>query len=394
MQNTLLYFVKETDPKPKGSIALADVEKINHYGQNLFIKTSKKETVLKTTPELARQWADVLDHHRQLAGRTTRSASQILEGGAPPGAPGGAPGTGPPPGGAPGMGPPGMGPPPAMGPPPGGAPGGPPPMPGGAPPYSGGPPPKGGPPGGMGGGPPAPGPPAGPPGGPPGYPGGSPGSMPSPDGVGSMAPLAGPSKQSMANTRTVGSGAPKGMPAGMAGAQMGAPKGMAGAKCSPMGAGPVGMAGAQMGGGYGPTGASPGGSAPMGGGPSPPAVYEDCEPLVNELMRKLNAHYLITDATQKDAQIEAARTLMTLLDEANGVIRKVETVVKEETAEQSEIMGKMQQWIQRDNQLKQEIAQKKAQLEQIEREKTAKETQYMKMLEAAPTLAHVLKKKH
>eukprot|EP00746_Dinoflagellata_sp_MGD_P126054 gnl/MRDRNA2_/MRDRNA2_60983_c0_seq2.p1 gnl/MRDRNA2_/MRDRNA2_60983_c0~~gnl/MRDRNA2_/MRDRNA2_60983_c0_seq2.p1 ORF type:complete len:263 (-),score=71.13 gnl/MRDRNA2_/MRDRNA2_60983_c0_seq2:5-757(-) len=236
-----------------------------------------------------------------------------------------------------------------------------------------------------------------------------PGHFPPPDGSGSIPPS--PSMPSKAG--------------------MAAPKGMAGAVCSPAaratgyGGPPVGM---PQTGGYapmgGPAGASPmgapgrpsamaAGGPPMGGppmgGPSGPSavqcggmagtapqahpVYEVDEALINELLSKLHAHHLVTDASQKDAQVHAAQTLVALLDEAQQVCGKVEVVVKAETAEQGEIMGKMQSLVTRDNAIKQEISAKRAQLEQIEREKMAKETQYMKMLEAAPTLAHVLKKR-
>lgn len=358
MQNVLLYFTKNTDPTPKGSIPLTDIEKVHYSGQMFFIKTNVKETTLKTTPELARQWADVIDHHRQKA---RRSASETLQAkGGPPGKaypapPGGDPGMqhqmhqvhrmqgdapsmqeAPPPGG-----PPGMGPPPS-------------------------------------------------------------------DSAGIGAP--GTSKSSMS------------VPKGMAPLTP-APKGMAGASCSPLGratAASGGYATQPMGGPpvggppmCGPPigGFSTGCASPMSGLPAigaspavgsvhgspaymaPSAVTEDLDPLFKELWNKLNNHRLITDANQKDAQVEAVRTLVALLDEAQALCGKIEVAVKEETKEQGEILGKMQQMVARDNQIKQDIASKKAQLEQIEREKTAKEQHYMKMLEAAPTLAHVLKKR-
>lgn len=112
----------------------------------------------------------------------------------------------------------------------------------------------------------------------------------------------------------------------------------------------------------------------------------------SQLLHKLSSHQLIYDESQKDQQITVAKELMVLLEEAQNEAERLKSSIKEMQEEQASIQQAMPPLVARNSEISQLLPQKKAERDRIEHEKKAAESRYMKMLEAEPTLVHVMRK--
>lgn len=96
---------------------------------------------------------------------------------------------------------------------------------------------------------------------------------------------------------------------------------------------------------------------------------------------------------QKEQQIEKARELQSTIEQMTTETTRLEDDLRGMGQEQTQIVGQIQQLQARSMQIQAEIGPKQQRLQDISLILQAKEAEYMKILEAQPTLVHVLKKK-